>query len=47
MEYPKTVSFRGKTYYFDMVAPITKDGIYKLTDHTQTVKYALLVNKEA
>ena len=47
MHYPKTLVFRGKKYHFDMVAPITKDGIYRHVDHTQTVKYALLVNREA
>lgn len=47
MEYPEVILFRGKKYQFDRVAPITKDGIYKHVDHTQTTKLALLVNPNA
>lgn len=47
MSYPQRITFKGKTYFFDMVAPLAGDGIYRYTDHTQTVKYALLINPEA
>lgn len=47
MEYPKTVVCLGRKYHFDMVAPLTGDGIYKNVDHTQTVRHALLINQNS
>lgn len=42
--FPETVEYGRQKYFFDTVAPITRDGVYKRADpKTGTVYHVLLV----
>jgi hypothetical protein len=50
MKYPhivRTTGLNGKVYTFDMVAPITGDGIYKTTTEKGVTYHAVVPNPDA
>lgn len=47
MHFPNLIWLGEKAYYFEMVAPITGDGIYRRGSQTGEYELALLVNPHA